>query len=71
MLRKVKSGIQYLWQGEMGVCKVMVPIKVVPVKNDHLLHQKFQLYKYYLMNEFPYRRSFYWKNILVTNSLSR
>ena len=25
-----KSGIQYLWQGEISVCKVLVPIKVVP-----------------------------------------
>ena len=29
------SGIQHLWQGEISACKVLVPIKVVPVKNDH------------------------------------
>ena len=41
-----KSGIQCLWQGEISVCKVLVPIKVVPVKNDYFLHQKFELHKY-------------------------
>ena len=30
-----KSGIHYLWQGEISVCKVLVPIKVVPVKTDY------------------------------------
>ena len=30
-----KSGIQYLRQGKVSACKVLVPIKVVPVKNDH------------------------------------
>ena len=29
-------GIQYLWQAEISVCKVLVPIKVMPVKNDYL-----------------------------------
>ena len=33
-----KSGIQYLWQGEISACKVLVPIKVVPVKNNHYIH---------------------------------
>ena len=41
-----KSGIQCLWQGEISACKVLVPIKVVPVKNDYFLHQKFELHKY-------------------------
>ena len=27
-----ESGIQYLWQGEINVWKVLVPIKVVSVK---------------------------------------
>ena len=27
-----KSGIQYLWQGEISACEILVPIKVVPVK---------------------------------------
>ena len=31
----VLSDIQYLWQGEISAFKVIVPIKVVPVKNDH------------------------------------
>ena len=30
-----KSGIQYLRQRKISACKVLVPIKVVPVKNDH------------------------------------
>ena len=30
-----KSCIQYLWQGEISACKVLVSIKVVAVKNDH------------------------------------
>ena len=38
-----KSGIQYLWYGEISVSKVPVPIKVVPAKNDYFLHQKFEL----------------------------
>ena len=36
----------YLWQREISVCEVLVPIKAVPVKNDCLLHQKFDLHKY-------------------------
>ena len=37
-----KSSIQYLWQGEISICKVLVLIKVVPGKNDYFLHQKFK-----------------------------
>ena len=40
-----KSGIQYLWQGEISICKVVVLIKVVPGKNDYFLHQKFELHR--------------------------
>ena len=40
-----KLGIQYLWQGEISVCKVLVLIKVVPGKNDYFLHQKFELHR--------------------------
>ena len=40
-----KSGIQYLWQGEISICKVLVLIKVVPGKNDYFLHQKFELHR--------------------------
>ena len=32
-----ESDIKYLWQGEISVFKVLVPIKVVPVKNDYFL----------------------------------
>ena len=32
-----ESNIQYLWQGEINVCKVLVPTKVVPVKNYYFL----------------------------------
>ena len=37
-----KSGIQYLWQGEISACKVLVAIKVVPVKNDHYYSRIYQ-----------------------------
>ena len=40
-----KLGIQYLWQGEISDCSVLVPIKLVPRKNDYFLHQKFELYR--------------------------
>ena len=40
-----KSGIQYLWQGKISVCKVLVPIKVVLLKNDCFLHPKFELHR--------------------------
>ena len=52
-------GIQYLWQGEISVCKVLVPIKIVPVKNDYFLHPKFELHRYQQMNGFLYCCSFY------------
>ena len=58
-----KSGIQYLWQGEISVCKVLVPIKVVQVKNDYFLHPKFELQRYHQMNGFLYWIRFYWKKI--------
>ena len=38
-----KSGVQYLWQREISACKVLMPIKIVPVKNDHFLNPKFEL----------------------------
>ena len=60
-----ESGIQYLWQGEISVCNVLVRIKVVPVKNDHFLDQKFKLHKCQQMNVFLYWRSFYWKKFGV------
>ena len=47
-----KPGIQYLWQVEIGACKVLVPIKVVPVKNDNFVHPKFELHRYQQMNGF-------------------
>ena len=47
-----KSRIQYLWQGEISVFKVPVSIKVVPVKNDYFLYQKFQLDRYQHMPGF-------------------
>ena len=31
------SNPEYLWHGEISACKVLVPIKVVPVKNDYFL----------------------------------
>ena len=58
-----KSGIQYLWQGKISVCKVLVPIKVMPVKNDYFLLSKFELHSYQQMNGFLYWHSFYWKKI--------
>ena len=54
-------GIQYLWQGEISACKVLVSIKVVPVKNDYFLHAKFELQIYQQINRFLYWYSFYWK----------
>ena len=56
-----KSGIQYLWQGYISVCKVLVQIKVVPVKNDYFFHPKLELHRYQQMNGFLYWHSFYWK----------
>ena len=54
-----KSYIEYLWQGEISVCKVLLPIKVVSVKNDYFLHPKFELHRYQQTNGFLYWRSFY------------
>ena len=54
-----KSGIPYLWQGEISVCKVLVPIKVVSVKNDYCVHPKFELHTYQQMNGFLYGLTFY------------
>ena len=34
--------IHYLWQGEIIVFQVLVPIKVVLVKNDYFRHPKFE-----------------------------
>ena len=69
-----KSRIQYLWQGEISVCKVLVPIKVVPVNNDCFLHPKLELHRYQQMNlSFCIGENFNEKdmvNILVTSSLS-
>ena len=32
-------------KGEISICKILVPIKEVPRKNDYLLHQKLELYR--------------------------
>ena len=58
-----KSVVQYMWQGEISVCKVLVPIKAVPVKNDYFLCPKFELHRYQQMIGFLYWHSFYWKKI--------
>ena len=55
------SSPEYLWQEKISVCKVLVLIKVVPVKNDYFLHPKFEFHRYHRMNRFLYWRSFYWK----------
>ena len=55
-----------MWEGEINVCKVLVPIKVVLVENDYLLYPKFELHRYQQMNWFLYWRSFYWKKIWCT-----
>ena len=49
-----KSDIQYMWQGEISICKVLVPIQVEPVKNDYFLHPKFELHRNQQMNGFLY-----------------
>ena len=41
-----------MWQKEISVCKVLVPIKVLPVKNDYFLYQNFELHRYQQMNGF-------------------
>ena len=63
-----ESGIQYLWEGEINVCKILVPIKVVPVKNDYFLHPKFELHSFQQINRFLYWSSFYWK-IYISHKL--
>ena len=37
-----KAGIHYLQQEKTSVCKVLVPIKVVPVKNYYFHHPIFE-----------------------------
>ena len=32
-----------MWQGEISICKLIVPIKVVLVKNDYFLYPKFEI----------------------------
>ena len=56
-----KSRIQYLWQVDINVCKVLVPIKVLLVKNNYFLHKIIVLHRYQQMNGFLYWCSFYWK----------
>ena len=61
-----------MWQGEISVCKVPVPIKVLPVKNDYFLYQTFELHRYQQMNEFCICVVFTEKSmahLLVTSSL--
>ena len=41
-----KSCIQYLCQWEFSDCKALMPIKVVPVKNDYFLHPKLEVHRY-------------------------
>ena len=48
-----------MWQGEIRVCKVLVPTKVLLVKNDYFLYQNFEFHRYHQINEFLYWRSFY------------
>ena len=38
---------EYLWQGKISVCKVLLLIKVVSVKNGCFLHPKFELHRYF------------------------
>ena len=56
-----ESDIQYLC--EISVCKVLVTIKVVPVKNDYFFYPKFELHRYQQMNKFLYWCSFYRKKV--------
>ena len=59
-----KSGIQYLCKGKLVfvlVLVLLVPIKVVPVRNDYFLHSKFESHTYQQMNEFLHWRSCYRK----------
>ena len=58
---------------EISVCKVLVSITVVPLKNNYFLHPKFDFHGYQQMNGFMYGAVFAEKNIthiLVTSSLS-
>ena len=55
------SSPEYLRQDEISVCKVLVAIKVVPVKNHYFLHPKFEFHRYQKMNRCLYWCSFYWK----------
>ena len=48
-----------MWQGEISIFKLLVPIKVVLVKNDYFLYPKFEMHRYQQMNGFLYWRSFY------------
>ena len=38
------SSREYFWQGKISVCKVLVLIEVVPVKNDYFFDAKFGLH---------------------------
>ena len=59
-----KSGIQYIGKEKLVfVKKVLVPIKVVRVKNYDFLHPNFKLHRYHQMNKFLCWCSFYWNNI--------
>ena len=49
-----ESGIQYLWQEEIGVFKVLVPVKILLVKNNYFLRPKFEFHRYQQMNGFLY-----------------
>ena len=49
-----EAGIQYLWQEEIGVYKVLVPVKILLVKNDYFLRPKFEFHRYQQMNGFLY-----------------
>ena len=51
---------EYLWQGEISVCKVLVLIKIMLVKNDYFFYPKFKLHRYF---GFLNWHSFYWKNM--------
>ena len=45
---------QYLWQEEIGVNKVLAPVKIVLVKNYYFLLPKFEFHRYQQMNGFLY-----------------
>ena len=54
-----KSGIQYLWQGKVSVGKVLVPIEVVPEKNNYFRHPKCESHTFQQLNGFLNWCSFY------------